>query len=86
MAEATYTYKRRENPTTWQIKRALDGVEESVKRLRSVADSSYESYEFAAENYHESGIRERERERGSYTQINLGFFHYLFLIYGSAWK
>lgn len=73
MAEGTYTYKRPKKPKTWQIKRALDGVEESVKRLRSVADSSYESYKFAAENYHESGIRERERERGSYTQINLGW-------------
>lgn len=72
MWQRRLTHKRRENPTTWQIKRALDGVEESVKRLRSVADS-YESYEFAAENYHESGIRERKRERGSYTQINLGW-------------
>ena len=46
------------NPTTWKItrvKRALDGVEESVKRLRSAADSCYDSDEFAAENYHESG-------------------------------
>ena len=55
MAKATYIYKKRENPTNWQIKRAFNGVEESVKRLRSVVDSCYESYEFAAENYHESG-------------------------------
>ncbi|CAH3041122.1 unnamed protein product [Pocillopora meandrina] len=44
---------------TWQIthfKRALDGVEECVKRLRSVADSCYESNKFAEENRHDSGV------------------------------
>ena len=62
MTKATYTYKKRENPTTWwiaHVKRALEGVEESVKRLRSVADSCYESDEFAAENSHEAGKRFR---------------------------
>ena len=58
MANTTSTYKKCENPMTWQIthfKRALDGVEECVKRLRSVADSCYESNKFAEENRHDSG-------------------------------
>ena len=57
-AKETYTYKKRENPTTWQItlvKRSLDEIEEYVKRLRRVAYTCCESDEFAAENYHESG-------------------------------
>ena len=58
MAKETHTYRENENPTTWQstrTKRAFDEFEESVKRFRSVADSCYDSDEFVAENYHESG-------------------------------
>ncbi|XP_027047315.1 uncharacterized protein LOC113675008, partial [Pocillopora damicornis] len=59
MAKTTSTYKKCENPMTWQIthfKRALNGVEECVKRLRNVADSCYESNKFAEENHHDSGV------------------------------
>ena len=55
VAKATYTYHERKNSTTLQIKRALDEIEECVKRLRSVADSCYESNKFAEENRHDSG-------------------------------
>ena len=38
VARATYTYQERKNSTTPQIKRALDQIEECVKRLRSESD------------------------------------------------
>ena len=55
VAKATYTYHERKNSTTLQIKRALDEIEECVKRLRSEPDSCDESEELAKENFHESG-------------------------------
>ena len=55
VAKATYTYQERKNSTTQQIKRALDEIEECVKRLRSEPDLCDESEELAKENFHESG-------------------------------
>ena len=55
VAKATYTYQECKNSTTLQIKRALDEIEECVKRLRSEPDSCDESEELAKENFNESG-------------------------------
>ncbi|PFX17949.1 hypothetical protein AWC38_SpisGene17691 [Stylophora pistillata] len=66
VAKAIYTYKKFENSTTEQIsrvKRSLDKVEESVKRLRSVTDSWYESDESARENYPESVVTEAVKDQ-----------------------
>ena len=49
VAKATYTYQERKNSTTPQIKRALDQIEECVKRLRSESDLCDKSDEFATE-------------------------------------
>ena len=55
VAKATYTYREGKNSTTPQIKRALDEIEECVKRLRSESDLCDESEELASDNSHESG-------------------------------
>ena len=55
VAKATYTYQERKNSTTPQIKRALDEIEECIKRLRSESDLCDESEELASDNSHESG-------------------------------
>lgn len=60
MAKGTYTYikKKRKNSTTQEIvhlKRTIDELEKSVKRLKSEFDLCDESDEFATENCHESG-------------------------------
>lgn len=49
VARATYTYQERKNSTTPQIKRALDQIEECVKRLRSESDLCDKTDEFATE-------------------------------------